>query len=180
MTKSIQNINEICQRYANALILSTSDRSELKIITENFKHFNKVVVISKEFSRYIKNPLINSKKKSLVLNRVCKSFSYRQVFQGFITILTKHGKITLQENIYREFKKIIDVKNGLTEIFITTSEPLEKEIEQKLTKKLSDSLNLKIRLTKLIDKDIIGGAIIKIKSVMIDNSIKSKLLDFKI
>ena len=82
--------------------------------------------------------------------------------------------------IFEEFKKIIDKKNGLTEIFITTSEPLKKEIEEKIKNKLSDSLNLNIKLTKLIDKEIIGGAIIKIKSIMIDNSIKSKLVEFEV
>ncbi len=180
MTKNVENINEICTRYANALIMSSSGKDELKSITENFKHFSRVLDISKEFERYIKNPLVNSQKKSFALNKICKSFYYHQVFQGFITILTKHGKIILHDRIFKEFKKIIDIKNGLTEIFITTSEPLEKEVEKKLIQKLSDSLNLKIKLTKIIDKDIIGGVIINIKSVMIDNSIKSKLTDFKI
>ena len=74
----------------------------------------------------------------------------------------------------------IDLKDGLTEIIVTTSEPLEKEVEKKLKTKLSDSLKLKIKLTKIIDKEIIGGIKIKIKSIMIDNSIKSKLTEFGI
>ena len=57
---------------------------------------------------------------------------------------------------------------------------MKKDIEEKIKKNLSDSLNLKIKLTKIIDKEIIGGVIIKIKSIMIDNSLKSKLVEFKI
>ena len=101
-------------------------------------------------------------------------------FQGFIGVLTKHGKISLLEKILSEYKRIIDLKEGLTEIVVTTSEPLQKEEENKLKKKLSDSLKLKIKLTKIIDKEIIGGIKIKIKSIMIDNSIKSKLTEFGI
>ena len=180
MTKNVENINEICKRYANALILSSEDRNELKIITENFEHFNKVLRTSDDLSTFIKNPLINSQKKSFVLKKICKSFSYNLFFQGFISVLTKHGKINLQEKILNEFKKIIDLKDGLTEIIVTTSEPLQKEVEKKLKTKLSDSLKLKIKLTKIIDKEIIGGIKIKIKSIMIDNSIKSKLTEFEI
>ena len=72
------------------------------------------------------------------------------------------------------------MKDGLTEIVVTTSEPLEKEVEIKIKAKLSDSLKSKIKLTKIIDKEIIGGIKIKIKSIMIDNSIKSKLTEFEI
>ena len=180
MTKNIENINEICKRYANALILSSEDKNELKIITENFEHFNKVLRTSNDLSTFIKNPLVNSQKKSFVLKKICKSFSYNQFFQGFIRVLTKHGKINLQDKILNEYKRIIDLKDGLTEIIVTTSEPLEKEVEKKLKTKLSDSLKLKIKLTKIIDKEIIGGIKIKIKSIMIDNSIKTKLTEFGI
>ncbi len=180
MTKNVENINEICRRYANALILSSQEENELKKISQNFEHFNKVLKTSNDLFNYIKNPLINSQKKSLVLKKICKSFSYNQYFQGFICVLTKHGKINLQEKIFNEFKRIIDLKGGLTEIIVTTSQPLNKDVEQKLKKKLSESLKLKIKLTKIIDKDIIGGIIIKIKSIMIDNSIKSKLTEFEI
>ena len=180
MTKNVENINEICRRYANALILSSVDKNELTAITQNFEHFNNVLKTSNDLSSYIRNPLINSQKKSFVLKKICKSFSYNQFFQGFIGVLTKHGKINLQEKILSEYKRIIDFKDGLTEIIITTSEPLQKEVEQRLKKKLSESLKLKIKLTKIIDKEIIGGIIIKIKSIMIDNSIKSKLTEFEI
>ena len=127
MTENVENINEICKRYANALILSSEDKNELKIITENFEHFNKVLRTSDDLSTFIKNPLVNSQKKSFVLKKICKSFSYNQFFQGFIGVLTKHGKINLQEKILNEYKRIIDLKDGLTEIIVTTSEPLEKE-----------------------------------------------------
>ena len=180
MTKKLQNINEICNRYAKALILSSENKNELESIATNFNHFQEVLKVSEDFSRYIKNPLVNSKKKSIVISKICISFSYCKPFQGFMKVLTKHGKILLQDKIFEEFKKIIDKKNGLTEIYITTSEPLKKEMEEKIKKKLSDSLNLNIKLTKIINKEIIGGVIIKIKSIMIDNSIKSKLVEFEI
>ena len=180
MTRTVENINEICRRYANALILSAEDENELKKITQNFEHFNKVLKTSNDLLSYIKNPLINSQKKSIVLRKICKSSSYNQFFQGFICVLTKHGKINLQEKIFNEYKRIIDLKSGYTEVIVTTSEPLNKDVEQTLKKKLSESLNLKVKLTKIIDKDIIGGIIIKIKSIMIDNSIKTKLTEFEI
>ena len=79
MTKNVENINEICRRYANALILSSEDENELKKITQNFEHFNKVLKTSNDLLSCIKNPLINSQKKALVLKKICKFFSYNQL-----------------------------------------------------------------------------------------------------
>ena len=78
----------------------------------------------------------------------------------------------------KNLEKILDEKEGITEVTVTTTEPLEKKFEDDIIKNLSEKLNKKIRLNKLIDPDLIGGIIIKIDSVMIDNSIKTKLLDY--
>jgi F-type H+-transporting ATPase subunit delta len=84
----------------------------------------------------------------------------------------------LLEKIYYEFKKLIDVADGVTEVTITTTEPIEKSFENKIVECLSKKLNKKIRLNKLINPELIGGIVIKIDSIMIDNSIKTKLLDY--
>ena len=72
----------------------------------------------------------------------------------------------------------MDENDAITEVTVTTTEPLEKKFEDDIVKNIGEKLKKKIRLNKLIDPDLIGGIIIKIDSVMIDNSIKTKLLDY--
>ena len=180
MTNRSLNINEISIRYSNALILAASDKDEIRKIRNNFNDFLQVIDKSDDLKAFIKNPLISPNRKSKVLEKVCKKLSYNDNFQGFVIILTKHGKVSLINKVFLEFKKKIDSQDGFTEVFVTTSEPLEKKVEETIKKKLSETLNLKVKLNKIINPDIIGGIIIKIKSIMIDNSIKSKLMDYKL
>ena len=179
MTKNSQHTNEICNRYAKALILSTPIKKELERINKDFAEFCKLIKNLDSFSKFISNPLINTNKKSKVLTKICSKAKYHECFRGFINILTKHNKILYYEKIFKEFNKIIDEKNGLTEVEVITSEALTKKAEDSLKKKIMKSLDIKIKLKKIVNKDIIGGFIIKIKSLMIDNSIKSKLNNFK-
>ena len=72
----------------------------------------------------------------------------------------------------KNLEKILDENDGITEVTVTTTEPLEKKFEDDIVKNIGEKLKKKIRLNKLIDPDLIGGIIIKIDSVMIDNSIK--------
>ncbi len=179
MTKNSQHTNEICNRYAKALILSSSSKKELEQINKDFSEFCDLIKNSDAFFQFISNPLINSNKKSKVLNKICLKAKYNKCFMGFINILTKHSKILYYEKIFKEFNKIIDEENGLTEVEIITSDVLTQKAEDSIKKKIMNSLNIKIKLKKIVKKDIIGGIIIKIKSMMIDNSIKSKLTNFK-
>ena len=67
MTKISQNTNEICNRYANALIISASNKNELNEISENFTNFVSTIEESQDFLKFIGNPLINSKKYSSLI-----------------------------------------------------------------------------------------------------------------
>ena len=180
MTNNSNNITEICGRYAKALILSSSGKSDLDGLFDEFKQFNDLIDKSIELRNFINNPLVNSRSKSLTLSQICKKQRSSEVFHGFIKTVSKHGKISLVNKIFKEFKKELDLRDGLTEVSITTSEPLEKKTEELIKNKLSKLLNLKIKFKKKIDKEIIGGVILKVNSIMIDNSIKTKLTSFKI
>mgnify|MGYP002030087243 CR=1 FL=1 len=94
--------------------------------------------------------------------------------------MTKHGKLPYVEKIYNQFLAILNSREGVTDVIITTSVPIESQLENSLKKKLSEKLKLKVKLNKIINPEIIGGIIIQIRSIMIDHSIKSKLLDYKL
>ena len=103
-----------------------------------------------------------------------------QEFIDFFKIIANHGKLFLLEKIFNEFRKYLDEKEGITEVTVTTTSALKKQFEESIIKNLGNKLNRKIRLNKIIDPDLIGGIIIKIDSIMIDNSIKTKLLDYNL
>ena len=85
----------------------------------DFNHFRKTVNTSEDLLRFMYNPLINSQRKSKVINNICKSLSYSETFQGFIKILTKHGKISLFEKVFSKFNNIIDEDEGIVELDMT-------------------------------------------------------------
>ena len=94
--------------------------------------------------------------------------------------LASNVKLFLIEKIYKEFNKILDSNDGVLEVSVTTTEPLNKVQEKKIINALEKKLQSSVKLKKEIDKNIIGGIILKINSIMIDNSIKNKLVDYNL
>ena len=174
MTDKSNYINEVSLRYANALIL-ISKKSGLKQIQNDFESFIKLIETNKNLKLIINNPLINVIKKSTILENICKAIKTQKTFVGFVKTLTKHNKIVLIEKVFSQFNKLIDIKEGFTEVQLTTSKKLENEKLEQIEKKISQKIDCKVKLKKKVDPQIIGGIIIQIDSFMIDNSVKSKL-----
>ena len=174
MTDKSNYINEVSLRYANALIL-ISKKSGLKQIYNDFESFIKLIETNKDLRLIINNPLINVTKKSTILENICKAIKTQKTFLGFLKILTKHNKIVLIEKVFSQFNKLIDIQEGFTEVHLTTSIKLENEKLKQIEEIISQKINCKVKLKKKVDPQIIGGIIIQIDSLMIDNSVKSKL-----
>ena len=152
-----------------------SKENGLKQIQSDFQSFIKLIDTNKDLKMIINNPLINVVKKSAILEKICKAIKTQKSFLGFITTLTKHNKIVLIEKVFSQFNKLIDIKEGFTEVHLTTSTELESKKLAQIEKKISQKINCKVKFKKKVDPKIIGGIIIQINSYMIDNSIKSKL-----
>ncbi len=174
MTDKSNYINEVSIRYANALIL-ISKKGGLKQIQNDFESFIKLIETNKDLKLVINNPLINVIKKSTILENICKAIKTQKIFLGFLKTLTKHNKIVLVEKVFSQFNKLIDIKEGFTEVHLTTSKKLENEKLKQIENIISQKIDCKVKLKKKVDPQIIGGIIIQIDSFMIDNSVRSKL-----
>ena len=174
MTDKSNYIHEVSLRYANALIL-ISKKSGLKQIQNDFESFIKLIRTNKDLKSIINNPLINVTKKSTILENICKAIKTQKIFLGFVKTLTKHNKIFLIEKVFGQFNKLIDIDEGFTEVHLTTSKKLDNEKLKQIEKVISQKIDSKVKLNKKVDPQIIGGIIIQIDSLMIDNSVKSKL-----
>ena len=180
MTNNSSDNNEISSRYARAIILSSKDEIQIQNTFKEFQNFMDLFNKNSELKKIVSSPLINESKKSKIMEKISEKLSFSQNFKGLLITLTKHSKIKFVERVFFEFKKILNDRVGLTEIDVITADALDKNLEEKLINVLSSKLKMKIKLIKIVNPEIIGGIIIKVGSVMIDNSIRSKLLDYKL
>ena len=94
--------------------------------------------------------------------------------------LANNGKLFLLKKIFSEFNNLLDEKNGVIEVTVTTTDSIDRTVKNKIQLSLEKTLNCKIKLKEITDKSIIGGIILKVNSIMIDNSIRNKLQDYNL
>jgi F-type H+-transporting ATPase subunit delta len=101
---------------------------------------------------------------------------------NFVKILKKNNHLKLKNKIILEFEKYWKEKNGIFDVLIKTTKPLEKTQKEKLTNWIiargSQLVNKKIKeieIKEKIDKNLINGMILKIGDSIIDSSVKKQL-----
>ena len=172
------DLNETANRYTKALFLVSTNNKCISVINTNFSSFIDVIRNVPDLKKIIESPLVKISKKKECLVKICTKLKYHNDFVGFLMTITNHGKLGIIEKVYEKFSEFLNKMNGITKVNITTADPLDDKLESLLVEGLSKKLGGTVDLKKKIDKDIIGGIIIQIKSIMIDHSIRSQLLNF--
>ena len=169
--------SQVGRRYSKAIFDIAEEKNQVK---EIYELLNSVMVLyrtDKEFKNFIRNPLISNEEKKLVLNEIFGKDN-RDNLNILLYILDK-GRINCIKYIVAEYLKIYYRKNRILDIRATFTKELTDEQKKKLIDKLSQKTGKEINLEIKIDKNILGGGVIRIGDKIIDGSIRRELDNWK-
>ena len=165
--------SQVGRRYSKAIFDIAEEKNQVK---EIYELLNSVMVLyrtDKEFKNFIRNPLISNEEKKLVLNEIFGKDN-RDNLNILLYILDK-GRINCIKYIVAEYLKIYYRKNRILDVRATFTKELTDEQKKKLIDKLSQKTGKEINLEIKIDKNILGGGVIRIGDKIIDGSIRREL-----
>ena len=180
MTNKSKYKSEAPNRYARALLLICNNDLDLKQTKNDFDDFIKTYSKSDELKLFFQTPLLNPFRKKQILLKILNKIKLCENFSNFLITLANNGKLFLLKKIFSEFNNLLDEKNGVIEVTVTTTDSIDRTVKNKIQLSLEKTLNCKIKFKEIIDKSIIGGIILKVNSIMIDNSIRNKLQDYNL
>ena len=169
--------SQVGRRYSKAIFDIAEEKNQVK---EIYELLNSVMVLyrtDKEFKNFIRNPLISNEEKKLVLNEIFGKDN-RDNLNILLYSLDK-GRINCIKYIVAEYLKIYYRKNRILDVRATFTKELTDEQKKKLIDKLSQKTGKEINLEIKIDKNILGGGVIRIGDKIIDGSIRRELDNWK-
>jgi F-type H+-transporting ATPase subunit delta len=104
----------------------------------------------------------------------------KAVIKKFVEILAEKNQIALADKIINEFSKIWQVEHGQIEAEITSANELSRETVKLLKAyiaKLSGAREIKV--DEKVDRNILGGVVIKYGDKVLDGSLKNSLAELK-
>jgi F-type H+-transporting ATPase subunit delta len=171
-------ITKAARRYTTALYGVAEDKGQLDEVTKDITYVLGLINSNKDLELFFASPIIsNAKKLSLVKEIFGESIS--ELSMSFINLLVSRRREALIKGIFEDFINLKKEKDGIVDVFVKTSVPLNDDEKQKMKQKLDAYTKLKSELNFEIDKNIIGGFVAKINDTILDASIKRQLEKLK-
>ena len=180
MTSKISSSDIISDRYGSALYDLASEKKCIDEILNDLDVIEKVMKESSELRHVIKSPLVNSEEKLNILLKIFAGLSFNSLTTTFLKVLDNNKRISNILSIIIQFKKINSEKRGDIAANVTSANELSENEKNNITNQLKNTLGQKLSLNFNVDKEIIGGLIVKVGSKMIDTSIANKINKLKI
>ena len=180
MVSQITSGDLIADRYASALYDLASEKKLVDPVLNDLSLFKNLLIENKDLNLIVKSPLVNSQDKLSILVELIKKISANQITLTFFKVLEKNKRFSNLLSIINQFININSQKRGNVFADITSAEELNDEQKINITNQLKNILGNKLSLSFDVDKNIIGGLIVKVGSKMIDTSIANKINKLKI
>jgi len=180
MASQLSSGDLISDRYASALYDLASEKKLVDVVLDDLLFIQSMIKNNKDLKLVIKSPLIKSNDKLEILQNILKSKKPNELSSTFLKVLSKNKRFQKTVDIISQFKNINAQKRGDVLADITSAEKLSNEQQDNIKEQLRTILGDKLSLSYKVDKQIIGGLIIKVGSKMIDTSLSNKINKLKI
>jgi len=165
-------------RYARALLGLALERSELDSLDAALLQLRELVDKNPAIMHVILNSTIQENEKDAFLNKILIG-NDSKLLGNFLKLLIKKRRFQDFAAIQERFHKLVEKEKGLLEVTAISAVPLSAGSEEKLIAMLTRKLKATIRLSRKVDKRLIGGIIIRFEGREIDASFKSALTELR-
>jgi F-type H+-transporting ATPase subunit delta len=151
-------------RYATALIDLAEQAGAIPHIEQDVLDCRAMIAGSKDLQTFIQSPLVSTASQKAVIEEFVRAAKFSPLMKNFLLTLAHNRRFKDVDSILQAVQAKISVAQDLT--------PAQaKSLQESLTKSVGRSVTLSVSL----DKALIGGMIVTMGSIMIDDSVKSKL-----
>ncbi len=169
---------KVATRFAKSLLeLAIEQKSEDKVL-KDMEAVSSICKESKDFNVLLKNPIINASKKIAVTDKIF-SGKVEKISDNFINLIIKHNREQYLHEIadsyiaqYKEYKGIIDVE-------VVSAIKLDKKTLDSVMEKVKAKYSGTFDIKETINKEVIGGFILRVGHEQIDMTISRKINDYK-
>lgn len=167
------NDSKISVRYSRALFESALEKKILEKVYDDMKFISEICKIP-ELKEVLLSPIIVPSKKTDILHKVLGK-NIEAITLSLIDLVVKNGRERFLPGIARVFLHETKKHKGITESVLTTAVKVDEKVKKQITDLVSGIFKTKVELSEVIDKDIIGGFILRVDDNYIDASVKNKL-----
>lgn len=164
--------------YAQALFALANEEGKVKEITASLDAVSEIFKENPEYLDFLSSPNID---KSERIKAIEDAFSGKidEYVLYFLSLFCEKGHIRQYEECVAEYKNLCDIANKISVAEVVSAVELTENEKSALKKKLESVCGNFVTLNCSVDKELIGGVIVKVDGKVMDGSVRHKLRELK-
>ncbi|MFN6567119.1 ATP synthase F1 subunit delta [Nostoc minutum NIES-26] len=174
--KSNVETAEVAQPYAQALLSVAQSKNLTEEFGEDARSLLNLLKDSEQLRNFIGNPFIQPENKKAVISRILGGEGANPYLRNFLLLLVDRRRILFLEPILEQYLALLRQLNQTVLAEVTSAVPLSEEQQQAIKEKVIAITNARqVEIETKVDRELIGGVIIKVGSQIIDASLRGQL-----
>jgi F-type H+-transporting ATPase subunit delta len=165
-------------RYAKALLDLAIEQNVLAKVSEDIKLIDQTIKNSHEFELCIHSPIIKADKKQSIFTELFSGKIHDLTLQ-FLLLLAGKRRENYLDVIADQFHILYNNHRGVQTAIVTTAVGLDDELRNKVYNVVKESVKSEVELIERIDKNLIGGFVIRLGDTQLDSSVVRTLNNYK-
>jgi F-type H+-transporting ATPase subunit delta len=163
----------IARRYAQALIeLVEGDPG---IVADRLQEFDGVLQANPVLKEVLISPAFRLEERKRVFEQLIKKLGWTRPLDRFLWYLVEHRRMAWLSVIAECFVAMVDERQGRIRVQVMSARPLDKKTTAQLKKALTEGLEGKVVLERVVDESLLAGITVRVGDLVIDGSLKTQM-----
>lgn len=170
----------VASRYAKSLIELAQEQGALEEVRNDMQLFTNTLAQNSDLALAISSPIIKNTKKQAILKAIFFGKVHKLTLAIF-EVISRKNRESFLPLIAKEFQSQYAVQKGIKVAQVITPFALTPELRANFEKLVMQKTGAnQVQLTEKVDTSLIGGYVLNIGDLQIDESVKSKLTGLKV
>ncbi len=172
------NESKISVRYAKALFELGKEKELIDTVIKDIQLVDEVCKSIADFWLMVESPVVKTSQKRASVKQIFGD-RINEITLNFLDLVVKNRREIYLKDISRNFLALCRKDQGILSARLTSASAIEDSSKENLSTFLSESFNSKIELEEVVDKEIIGGFVLRVEDQQLDASVSTQLNKIK-
>lgn len=168
-------VSGIAGRYARALFDLANESKALEKVESDLSQLSAVLDESADMRSFVDSPIYGRAEQTSAVIAVAKAAKLGDLATKFLGVLAANRRLNILSSVIAGFGQLMSHHRGEVTAQVVSADELTNTQLKELKKELMASVGHDVTIDAVVDESLLGGLVVKVGSLMVDSSLKTKL-----
>lgn len=172
----------VVNRYANALadvVLAPASAVSAADAVAQLRSFDAAARSVPQLQAILASPAVSKARKRVVIRTIAAKLGLQQILVNFLLVLSDRRRAGALHETVDALERVLDDRLGFERVEVKSAWELTAAQSAELAQQLSQLAGRQIRLSQLVDPELIGGVTVRLGSTNYDGSVRGHLANMR-